>query len=693
MRRAVPALALLAIALIAYANSFEAGLVVDNSIVIARDPRLREVSLDNLRLILTENYWWPATSTNLYRPLTTLSFWFNYAVLGHGVAPFGYHVVNFLLHAANAILLWRLARCLDVAAPVAWLAAALFAVHPLGVEAVTNIVGRSDLLVALSVLGTALGWLRAEAAANRRAAFGWRVLAGTTALLAVFAKEHGLLAPVAVGLLLWRQHGFRQGLVVGVKRALPVFAPALAAAVAVRWAMETSAPPFPAVFVNNPIAHAGPFEGALTALKVMGRSLLLVVWPATLSCDYSYPQIPIYGEGGWEDVQSWLALAAIVAGLVALWRRRATFPWVAGGVAWGLVMMLPTSNLFLRIGSIMADRFLYLPLTGFALALAAVLWRATEVLRARAPRLALALPVVVLGALSARTLVRNADWRDELSIWEAAARACPRSFNAHRGVAVALFKGGKSEADLDAAIARMEPARALLESRPLPVERRDHSLWLDLGHFYRLKGELVLRRGAKEEARQWFERGFAILERAYAFDRWAAGEARRRWRALGRAEDSFREVGHVQVHVERVIGLLHLDRVQEGLDGLRLALRVDPASVDVRELLGVIDRSTSQWEPAAVRYLQILFIERSHRNAWDQLNDIYRRLGIESPLATDPAGNRRLNPDHPRVRAHVNTAFLDLVRTSDAARFTREARIFQRRAIEEFGCPPELFAK
>ena len=88
----------------------------------------------------------------MYRPLGTLSYLFNYAVLGNGEHPEGYHWINLLLHLGNVLLVYALARRLlkNFWPPV--FVAALWAVHPVLTESVTNIVGRVDLLAAMAVL-------------------------------------------------------------------------------------------------------------------------------------------------------------------------------------------------------------------------------------------------------------------------------------------------------------------------------------------------------------------------------------------------------------------------------------------------------------------------------------------------------------------------------------------------------------
>src|SRR5215471_18100910 len=92
------AAALGAIALAAHVNSFSNGFAMDANTLVLKDPRIREASAANLKLIFQNDYWWPTYTLGVYRPLTTLSYLVNWSVLGNGDSAAGYHVVNFLMH-------------------------------------------------------------------------------------------------------------------------------------------------------------------------------------------------------------------------------------------------------------------------------------------------------------------------------------------------------------------------------------------------------------------------------------------------------------------------------------------------------------------------------------------------------------------------------------------------------------------
>src|ERR1035437_1384243 len=129
------------------------GFALDNKFIIQEDPRLRVANPDNLRLIFHEDYWWPKAVSGLYRPLTTLSYMFNYAILGNASHAAGYHWVNFFLHWLNAILVYFMALVLFKAIWPALFTGALFATHPIVTESVTNMVGRADLFATAAIVG------------------------------------------------------------------------------------------------------------------------------------------------------------------------------------------------------------------------------------------------------------------------------------------------------------------------------------------------------------------------------------------------------------------------------------------------------------------------------------------------------------------------------------------------------------
>jgi hypothetical protein len=123
-------LALWALILAAYSNSFQAGLVFDNAGTIAGDTRIRAATAVNLRLILTREYRQHGAPSALYRPFTTLTYLLNYSGFGNGTRPAGYHAVNLALHAINVALVYAMGLLVFESAGPAWALTAIWGLQP-----------------------------------------------------------------------------------------------------------------------------------------------------------------------------------------------------------------------------------------------------------------------------------------------------------------------------------------------------------------------------------------------------------------------------------------------------------------------------------------------------------------------------------------------------------------------------------
>lgn len=456
-------LLLLALILATYANSFRDGFTLDGRQAILEDKRVHRATAENVALIVQHTYWWPYDESGLYRPLTTLSFLFDYAVLGHGDRPFGYHVFNLLLHAANALLLFAIALQLGADRVRALLIAGLWAVHPVLTEAVANIAGRADLLAGASLLGGF--WMYLRAREGRRAWFAGVVVA---AAVGIFSKESAVVLPgiIAAYELIWGKR-IRMAAFGCLATALPIALMLWQRATVLAAALPPRIP-----FTDNPAAGAS----IVTPLSVMGRYIALLAWPARLSADYSWAQIqPGHAE--------WYAL--LLLPLVFVPRRRpALFVAAAAFLAF-----LPAANLLFPIGTIMAERFLYLP--SIAIAVLAVF-----LLRGKLVWIA----PLLIAVCAARTAVRNTDWRDDRTMAESLVRTSPESFKGHRLLAWELFQ---AHAGIDDVIAEAE--RSLAPLVGLPDEENNAGAFQLAAGYYAVKGSH--RRSA-----ELYERCLAIMK-------------------------------------------------------------------------------------------------------------------------------------------------------------------------------------
>lgn len=393
---------LLGIALLVYANGLVNGFTYDDEGYILRSHAVQSGSLREM--------FQPTKGNNIFRPLTFATFAANWAV--GGVQPFGYHLVNLLLHAAVTLLLYLVLRTLLASLArgetVAFAAALLFAVHPIHTEAVTSIVGRGELLAAGFLLAAWLSHLQDRA-----------IVALLCFALALFSKES---AVVFLPLVLAGDYALgkfkslvRYGSIVGLT----------AAYIALLWKVQGGHfTKGTYTNVDNPLANLPAAWRLLNALRVAWKYVALQLYPATLSYDYSYNAIRLYTD--WKHTLPAAFAALVVLGLWiwTLWTKRAS--WMLAGTIY-LGAFGVTANLFVSTGTVMGERLAYLPSAGFCL-LIALIWMQLEGWR---PGVARVLAICVLGALAGRTVLRNQDWRDNLTLYSKDIQAVPQSVRAH----------------------------------------------------------------------------------------------------------------------------------------------------------------------------------------------------------------------------------------------------------------------
>jgi len=687
-------LALGVLILIVYANSFTAGLVFDSVPIIQDDPRLRHVSLDNLEKIFTLNYWWPSQYTPLYRPLTTLTYLFNYAVLGNGESVAGYHVVNFLLHWINAwlvlVIVRRLAGRLDVAA----ITACLFAVHPVNTEAVTNIVGRADLLATFCVLFG--GWCYLKFLEDNARWKLWLGLLALSACLGVIAKENAVMIVGFIALydFLWRWPERSKIGLMEFARPYVALIPSLILIWAIRQWMSGRVPVFGEFFMDNPLIGAAPFQGFMTAMAVIGRYLQLLIFPRTLSSDYSFNQIPVQ-----IDLFAMISLA-VVASLIgsALWlrERQKMFAW---GVLFLFGMMAPTSNLLLKIGSIMAERFLYLPSIGFCTVAALALCPVSEKFARSGNAARWAFPAVVVIALGARAYARNTDWHDEISLWQSTVRTSAASFKSHMGYGDAIFnvgqQGGRPPSEvIDQVISEEEAARKIIEPEPpIPPKSLTNAVYLRLGRYYRIKGEFLDSSGRRDEAAAFYHKALEALEKAEAIDQLTNENWREFRLSRGVAPQDIPDMGNFVVYQQLGLTYTRLGELDKCETAGRYLQRLTPDQAIGYQLVGNAYFSRHRYSEAAVQLIAALLVDPNNTDSWANVTLTFNAMGVQPNPISQQGGVMSLNPQSPVVRQHLNDASLLVVRQFEQAKQFERARELQDQLIKEYAVPSQLFQR
>lgn len=449
-----PAIAAALVALALYAPAVRYGFVLDDGAEIVDNRDIR--SLSGIPRLFAGGAWRGAgyAQNPIYRPLTSATYALDYAA--HGLSPAWFHFGNVVLHALVSALVALLALAVGLAPWAAGLAGALFAAHPIHVEAVANAAGRKDELAALFVIAAVL--------AHRRAVLrggAWQALAPLLLAAAMFSKEIGVAGIAAIAafdaLFLRRTRGILY-MAYGC-----VLAGYLAARFAAVGGLQASIP-----FLDNPLASASVPVRLMTAIGVAGRGLLLQLAPLKLSPDYSFDAIPLVRSAA--DPVLLASIAAIALACALAWRLR---PLGLFALALYAASLAPASNLPFAIGTIFGERLLYLPSVALCLVAASL-----------APR---PLALAAVAALGARTLAYAPSFRDPAALFAKAVETQPRSARAHRMYGGVLMERGEpaaAAAQFEQALQIRDDARTRLElgvaDEALGRAQAAEKLYLDL---------------------------------------------------------------------------------------------------------------------------------------------------------------------------------------------------------------------
>ena len=595
--------------------------------------------------------WTELGATQQYYPVLHSAFWLEQRLWGDAVA--GYHLVNVLLHALSCgllvALLRRLRASLDdprrLPAGTEWLAAAVFAVHPVMVESVAWISEQKNTLSLVFYLLAGGAYLKFEASRRGRD----YAVASLWFMLALGTKSVTASLPAALLVVRWWRDGalaWRRDL----RPLMPWFAAALAAGLFTAW-MERQ-------FIG---ARGGAFElGGLPRTLLAGRIVWFylgkLLWPAGLV--FVYPRWDVVAD----STRWWPLLLGAVGMTGGLWwlRRRMRGP-LAGWLFFvgSLFPALGFFNVYPFLFSYVADHFQYLASLGVIVTLAAVV--AATVGSAPGPvRLAgVAAAVLVVVGLATLSRRQSAEYRDSETLYRATLAANPACWMAHNNLAVALAErpGGAAEArtHYEAALA-LHPGYAeahnnfgnLLARQPGREDeaethfRRALALEPDFIEAQLNLANLLARRvdgGARAEALALFARAAALQPGAPAVEVcWADALARepgREAEARAHYREALRlDAGLARAHLGLALLADHPGGEAEAEAEYRAALKRDPSLAVAHNNLGILCAQQQRWAEAGAEWKEALRLAPDYADARRNLE----RLRAMQPAPDRPAG-------------------------------------------------------
>ncbi len=500
-------LLLFVLTVVAYSPVRHADYIQDDHLAV-EDNRI--VQRGDLVEIFSSDYWAGASGADksLYRPVTILSYALERALTGIPSSPVS-HGVNLGLHILAAVLLGVAAVRTGFSRSAGMVAALLFAVHPIHTESVAGVVGRAEILSAL------FAFLTIWAFAGRTRKAVW--LAALFLFLALGSKESAI---ALVPLLIYLQWRAADRFVEAANRFAPLVLSLMLHIMLRIQALEALLAvqsPHP---LDNPLVAVEGSVRLFTGLGLLSRYVFLLFAPFRLSADYSGTVIP--PENGIISIlplAGLLLLVLLLAGAVLALVRRAPAGSAADCTAVACLMfLLPylvIGNLLVQIGTVFAERLLYLPSAGFCLLAGLFLtelpgWgpAASGVKLLKKINPAGAVILLLLAGYAIGTYARCTVWRNDESLFNAVLEVYPDSPRAN-------FIVAKIEADRVFENSRGLSRDRLADSLKRPVALLDHAVEVvpEYSVAWNEKGLIQARLGDNYEAIRLFRKTLEISPR------------------------------------------------------------------------------------------------------------------------------------------------------------------------------------
>lgn len=544
--------------------------------------------LDNPLLSEPDGLWriWFTSETPQYYPLTFTSYWLEYRLWG--AWPTGYFLTNLALHSGAGVLLYLTLLALGLGGGAAWLAAAIFVIHPIQVSSVAWLAERKNVLCGVFFFATMLLHLHSIRRGDKRL-YGYGLVCFLAALL---SKTAAVTLPLS--LLTAERLVLRCDPRASLRRSAPLLAmAALFALITVVFERAAS----PAVVQEG----LRPLTAAAAVWAYVGK----ILWP--------HPQMGLYP--GW-DVSAaswvwWLPAAGLMAAIAAVWRYRAA---LGALTTWGLthffVCLLPGLGLIpfgFSLSSPIGDHLVYFALPGFVVALLSAGRRVSEILGAGrltgtvaaaggwVARVSLVLAgAVVLLACGVKSWHQVQIWRDGMTFWSHTLRYNPWQPLAHNNLGVALAREGRTAEALARyrQAARLDPGYIVARSNLATLLRDEGRADEALAEF-----DAIVRDNPNNAAARF---NLALT---------LAAQGRNQEACEQFAEAIRIDPGFGEAYTNWGVVLLESGRVEEGLSRLRRALELNPADVVAHFNLGVALDDQGQFDQAFQHYDAVMRLD------------------------------------------------------------------------------------
>jgi tetratricopeptide (TPR) repeat protein len=593
---------------ISYFPSISGGFIWDDELLITQNSLLK-VS-DGLYQI------WCTTEATDYWPVINTTFWIEWRLWG--INPIGYHAVNVILHVVEALLIWLILRKLSI--PGAFLAAAIFAVHPVNVESVAWIAQRKNTMAMLFFLLSILWYLKFVKLAHRPTfgrcpfadkqftaqnppstahCFLWYWLSLLAFVLAMLGKGSVAVLPMLLlGVVWWLRPLTRRDLA----WTAPFFAVAAALAGVNVW--------FQTHGMGEVIRTAGFTERLLGAGSVVWFYLYKALLPIDLAFVYTQWKIEAGNPLWWLPLLAALAVTAVLWMYRKGWGRPLLFSW--GFFCVALIPVMGFTDVYFMRFSLVADHYQHIAIIG-VIALATAGWSIWHRrMRGASYWAASAIPIAAAATLASLTWQQSGLYRDEITLYGDTLQKNPNCWLAHNNLGYKLSITGR-------------PQEAIEHYMQALVLKPDYS------EAHNNLGVALLASGRPQDAVEHLKKSIQLLpNRADAH--YNLGNA---LKALGQYQQSIEQYekalalkpDYYKAHDNLGLALAFVGRSREAMEHYEQALRLNPDSAEVYNNQGALLDKEGRLTDAIEYYKQALRLKPDLDDAYTNLASAYIKLG------------------------------------------------------------------
>jgi tetratricopeptide (TPR) repeat protein len=603
--RALLITALVAFATLPYLNILVNGFVYDDDTQLLQNPYVQ--SFRYLKEIFTSNVWsfkGTYALTNYYRPMMTLGYLVCYKLFG--MRAYGFHLVSLLLHVLVVCLVFMLTERLTGDRVWAFVAGALFALHPIHTESVDWIAAVTDLDLTFFYLIT-FGIFLAVARPGGRRSDPMLAAMGVAFVLALFSKEQAMTLPALATVY---EHFYRED------RSETSTSQKLAR-YGLLWLVGLAYVLFRIHFFGKlapakNVPQLTPWQIALCAVALVGQYVWKLLWPVRLCAFYVFHASTSLFDP--RVLAGLLVLLALAAVFLVCWRSpERNVRFASFGIVWFFATLAPTLNAHWLAANVFTERYLYLPSVGVAWLAglgASKLWSRTAPRPAQRRALVLA-GLAVGGLFAARIVIRNRDWNNDIVLYTRTLDLSPGAYQILNNLGTVYWHAGARD--------KAESAwRKTLELNPDNIDALNNM------------GLVAGRRKQYSEAAGFFARVIDLRPNLSDPHR----NLGTTYRLMGRA-------GPAEVQLRAALALSPFDylvlnelgqlllaegRVSEAEDQFRASVRNEP-NVLAYDFLGEINTSRHALGEAERDFRAALSLDESDSNAHFGLGFLYKDAG------------------------------------------------------------------